>query len=73
METGGKTGLNKIYHNIYQPPLPIYAKPDTGVADLLVFPTVHVHTGTKWDKVEHLETSTGKSQTDIGYLLRLIS
>jgi hypothetical protein len=42
---GGKTGLNKNYHNIHQSPLPIYAKSNTSVADLFAFPTVHVHTG----------------------------
>jgi hypothetical protein len=44
-ETGGKTGLNKSYHNVHSPPLPIYAEPDTRIADLFAFPTVHVHTG----------------------------
>ena len=40
---GDKT-VNKDY-NINQLPLPINVDPDTQIADLFAFPTVHEHTG----------------------------
>lgn len=44
-ETGGKTTLNKNYHNINHLPLPIFNDPNMQIADLFSFPTVHMHTG----------------------------
>lgn len=68
LETGGKTLLNKNYHNVNHLPIPIYKSPDSLVLDMFCFPTVHILTGV----FNHMHDELEKLVPGIIYWSKLI-